>query len=257
MFDPILCESYVESLIHQDEVERALLVLENIPAKFRDNIPANLVKLKAEILAYSCTPDSYKSDKNDASVRPDESVKLLEGLLRGALVKKEVTIYNEAGLTPHIVEMGPGEYFIPIGLNKLGFDFTYWDIACNPSNRMNFNYLIKMPKPKESNQPCIFIAHELIEHLPSTDELVIEALRHCGGYPERVHVSTPYYTFDENDKDWRKPCGLPHLRAYTPNELINEMVSLFPGYFWALYPGQPMSVVGQRKDVSNKPLEIW
>lgn len=249
-FDPILCEKYVESLIHMDEVERALLVLENIPAEFRDSPPENLFKLRRQILASLCTAHAYMSSGLDAQVIPEHAIPNLHLNLRGKLIEAEVKKYNEQGKTPHIVDVGPGEYWVPIALKQLGYRFTYWDVAFDAKTQSVAHPLLEMRVSIPAvNQPRIFLALEIIEHLPAPSDLSVECLRHCQDWPERIHLSTPRYTYDTKEKDWRKPCGLPHLRAYTPTEFLSTARKLFPGYEWQIYSDRIMSLRGMRWDV--------
>lgn len=251
-FDPILCQKYVESLIQMDEVERALLVLDNVPAEYRDAPPENLFNLRREIQASLCTPHAYMSSGLDAKVMPEHAIPNLHHNLRGQLIEAEVKKYNAAGKIPHLVDVGPGEYWVPIALKQIGYRFTYWDVAFDTGTQAAAHPILNMrvarPLP---DQPRIFLALELIEHLPATSDLSVECLRHCGDWPERVHLSTPRYTYDSREKDWRKPCGLPHLRAYTPTEFLAEARKLFPGYEWQIYSNRIMSLRGMRWDVTD------
>ena len=253
MFDSDLCQKYVEELIRFDEVERALLVLENVPAFERDNPPPNLAFLKKQILGAICTVNAYTEDCLDQEVDLTAG-KIIKEQLRGILVKEEVERYNRLGLTPHIVDMGPGEYGIPIGLKEQGYKFTYKPISCDIKARCRANDLL-CDVMTEAKGPQIFLGLEIIEHLHQPTDLVTEALRNCGGYPERIHLSTPCYTFDIGPKNWRKKSGLPHLRAYTPREFTSKANELFPGYTWQLYQGNILSLRGLRHDcVDDTPL---
>lgn len=251
-FDPIACQAYVESLVNLDEVERALLVLDNVPAYYRDNVPPNLAKLKAEILASLCTTHAYMVSALDTDLDPAVSPLWIDQTVRGQLVYREVKQYNEKGKVPHIIDVGPGEYHLPIGLKAKGCKFSYESIGVDEKAKAQAQpYLqdLKLDKTESTwDRPIIFVALEIIEHLPSTQDLVIECLRYAQRWPERIHLSTPCYTYDTKPKHWRKPCGLPHLRAYTPHEFSQEAHRLFPGYRWEHYPAQLTSLRGVRAD---------
>lgn len=253
-FDPQLAEKYVEMLVRHDEVERALVVLDNLPAQYRERPPENLIRMKAEIMAARCTTHAYFTEGLDGEPSEEAAVIHLRGNARGVLIEWEVKKYNAQGKAPHLVDMGPGEYFIPIALKKLGYQFSYFEIACDGKTREKALPLIEsvrcaMPSP---TAPRIFLALEVIEHLPSTDDIAIECFRHVGGFPERIHLSTPKYTFHIQDKEWRKPCGLPHLRAYTPQEFAAAAHRIFPGYAWQLYDSKIISLRGMRGDVVDE-----
>lgn len=245
-FDSEACERYVRQLIDYDEVERALLVLDNVPALYRQNPPPNLFKLKSEILGALCTTHAYLSSGLDSDVTKDKAMQVSE-LLRGKLLVNEVARYNDKGIKPHIVDMGPGEYFIPISLDAKGFEFTYTPIAIDQNAKMATAGLCERYKSENlDKRPTIFVALEIIEHLPSTKDITIEAIRHCGGIPDRVHMSTPLFTYDDSPKDWNKPCGLPHLRAYTQHDFIEEARRLFPTHVWHYYSDKIQSLRGMK-----------
>lgn len=255
MFDLELCQRYVEMLINNDEVERALMVLDNVPAKYREYIPEPLAKLRSDILAAMTTAHAYMSSDLDSNVRPETAVANLRFNVRGRLIETEVRKYNEMGHSPHIVDVGPGEYWIPLALKELGLKFLYWDVAMDQKTQAIAHPLLsghRSPWPDDSvSRPRIFLGLEIIEHLPEPRDLAVECLRHCGGWPDRVHLSTPLFCYDDADKDWRKPCGLPHLRAYTPGEFVETAKKIFPGYQWQLYADRIMSLRGLRNDVSD------
>lgn len=246
----------IECYVQSDEVERALWLLDNLPGAFRDFPPPELVALKKDILAAMITPHGYLTSGCDSDVGTfEQSSKSVLSFLRGILILKEVERYNTRGLKPHIVDVGPGEYFIPLGLKHLNCDFTYYDIAMDPNTGQVAHPLIHDKRQaKPDNQPTIFVALEIIEHLPATRDLVIEAQRHCQGWPDRIHLSTPCYTYDAAVKNWRRPTGLPHLRTYTPMEFLSEASKLFPGYSWEIYNHTVMSLRGCRNDKLDKAL---
>lgn len=246
-FDIDRCAAYVEDLIFHDEVERALLVLENIPAYYRDHVPARLAALRLEIERARFTVHTYVESDLDATLPAGDAVATLRHLLRGRLAESEVRRYNEQGITPHIVDMGPGGYVVPIALRELGVKFTYWDVALNAKARDATRDLPRVAKP-DANQPVIFLALEIIEHMPDPSEIFVEALRQSGKCPERIHLSTPLYTYDTEHLNWRDT-GLPHLRAYTPADFYISANQVFPGYEWTLFKDQIMSLRGQRRDV--------
>jgi hypothetical protein len=243
-FSENLFADMVEVYVQADEPERGLWVLDNLPSWYRDNPPPRLKKLKKEILSALITPRGYMQSNLDDHVRVGEAAKYtLEGLLRGKLIIEAVKKQNEKGITPHVIDMGPGEYFIPNGLKELGCSFTYEDIGMDQCTRAATQDLVRT---KATHEYTIFVANELIEHLASPLDMAIEAHTHSNRLDE-IHLSTPLYTFDTQYKEWRKPNGLPHLRTYTPTEFIAAAVSVFPGYAWELTnDGDLQSLVGKK-----------
>jgi hypothetical protein len=263
-FDEKVLIEYLEMLIDADEVERALIVLDNVPGYYRDNPTPGMRLIREQIMGAMITPHAYMSSGLDANVRPDAAISVLKELLRGRLVLSEVR--RKFFPKPyHVVDVGPGEYWFPLALDQLGLDFTYVDIVMDQNTQKVAHPLLlhrrldtvpSVTRPP-TETPCLYLALEIIEHLPEPRDLAIEAVRWCGKWPERIHLSTPRYTFDGAEKDWRKPCGLPHLRTYTPREFIAEVQRIFPTYHLELFEGQIMSIRGQRSDtIDPVPLSL-
>lgn len=257
-FDEDAYLKVVEMLVNADEVERALLMLDNVPAIYRDQPTYKMTQMRKDILGAMCTPHAYMTGEYDPTPRPDDAVAQLQYLTRGRLIEAEVRRYNKSGEMPHIVDVGPGEYIIPIALKALGLRFTYKEVAMDTKTHAAAMPLIESVRVEpQQDQPRIFLANEIIEHLPAPRDLVTEAIRHCGRWPDRVHLSTPCYTFNGKLKPWRALGGLPHLRAYTPKEFQFEAMKLFPMFRWECHLDLIMSLVGHREDkIPTEPLNI-
>jgi len=237
-----------EELVRFDEVELAQKVLKCVPAVYRDNPIKEVEDLKATIQGSLITAHGYMTAELDQNVSVEFAKVVMDNTLRGKTILKEVQALNAAGIEPHIVEIGPGEYWLPIGLNQRGCRFSYKPIAMDGLAAVRAKALIEhIPSEYEAFATTIFVANEIIEHLAHTDDLVVEALIHCRGWPDYVQLSTPLYTFDCRPKEWWKPYGLPHLRAYTPMEFALEAERLFPGYVWDHDADNIQSLRGKRK----------
>lgn len=264
-FNPELCQRYVEMLIRHDELERALLVLENVPAFYRMHPPQNLLQLKGEILCASVSAHHYTTSPGDdidalEKLHPDLNDKVayyLDAHIRARLAKDKVAALNAQGITPHIVDMGPGHFLLPRALLAAGFKFTYWDVGLNAQAKARSREFLKDVLSEEGAKetPTIFVGLEVIEHLRHTDDLAIEAVGVCKRWPEFVMLSTPYCTFRVmgEDEAWRK-MPLEHIRAYTPKEFQQEAHRIFPHYVWEMHMAspperEPMSLVGTRIDL--------
>ncbi len=266
MFNVELCQKYVESLIRHDELERALLVLNNVPAEFRMNPPKELLQLKGEILAASVTPFHYAHSEGDDIEKlereheiTDENVAnyLTSGPLRAKLLADFMKHANAAGGVPHIIDYGPGHFLLPRALMKAGYRFTYWDVGLNVKARQQTRELLSPVLNEKAGRtnPTIFLGLEVIEHLHNVEDLAVEAVKQCGRWPETVMLSTPYCTYRvmPDTEEWRTQ-PLEHLRAYTPKEFQAAALKIFPhyafGFFTADPPNsQPMSLVGTRVDL--------
>jgi hypothetical protein len=258
-FDPILCQEYVETLIRHDELERALLVLDNIPAQYRMDPPDNLKQLRGDILAASVTPYRYTISMSDEVMKEDPKEKLegfLDKTLRASIVRDQVRLMNDNGMVPHLVDYGPGPYLLPRALLAAGHKFTYWDLPLNHQARKRAHEILAPVLSPENakTKATIFLALEVIEHLSNPGDLAVEAIRNCGRWPEMVMLSTPFCTFRviPEEEEWRN-WQLEHLRAYTPQEFQAVACRIFPPYVWNFEhvegTNEPMSLIGTRIDL--------
>ena len=255
VFDVAACKRHVESLVRHDELERALLVLDNVPAYYREHPLPELEDLKRDVLRAAWTTRLCVDATSDALLTPEQSLVCVKGLLRGVILDSEVERSNALGEVPHIVDLGPGPYQMAFGLLGAGRKFTYWDLGVNfdarHEARAKLGDVLRAEPPEGSK--IIFLALEVIEHMHEPRDIAIEALRSCGRYPDVVMMSTPYCTYHPipMDQDWRT-WNIEHLRAYTPREFQEAAAKVFPGYNWESFMlenkmEQPMSLIGRLK----------
>ena len=236
-----------EQLVDADEVERALWVLDNLPAYYRDNIPHEVVALKKSILSRMITPHGYLNDAHDCELVDYARARaIIEGTLRGALIEKEL----EDGFY-HVVDVGPGEYWLPIGVKG---QFTYKSVGLDQKTReasLKHPEIVSKYSSRQSKHSIgVFVALEVIEHLPDPRDLAVECAKHFVNEPDYIHLSTPLYTYDSSPKAQAK--YLPHLRAYTPREFIMEAQRLWPHYEWQLYMSNIMSLRGVHPNAKRR-----
>lgn len=140
---------------------------------------------------------------------------------------------------------------MPLMLKQMDYKFSYKDIglhmvARERAHEMLHGYIRQIPK---DDQPVIFVATELIEHLWHEADIYVEFLR-AGGKADIVHISTPLYTFDgmtDDPKYWESKGDLGHLRTYTPNELSVTVAKMFPQYDFLYYKSQIQHLRGVLK----------
>lgn len=215
-------------LARADEVERALKILDNLPAYYRDNEPRSITVLRNEIMARIATAGDYKNNDTTDKI---EDVSPMRETLRYQLLKGDVSYFNGKKQTPHIIDYAPGEFWVPILLKEDGLKFTYQPIYICDKAFEKTKHLFEdtMRKEKTFNEPTIFVAFEIIEHLHNENEIKIEMLK-AYGRCDIIHVSTPKYSYDYECKDWRERSLLGHLRAYTPREFFDKVQQIFPEY---------------------------
>ena len=225
----------VNDYIRLDETERALWLLDNLPSYYRDYPPKEVVSLKNDLLKHIATPRLYSTGDFDCRIDL-ENKNNMDKTLRGILIIKDVKHFNEQNITPHIVDYGPGEYWLPLVLKSHNMKFTYDPIGLNEKAFNTVKPHIENFLSKDfKDRPVIYVATEIIEHLHHQEELKTEMLFNCG-LADIVHVSTPKYCFDNRDIDWRlnKP-EIGHLRTYTPKDFVNVVSYMFKEYSGTFY----------------------
>lgn len=235
-------------LVRADEVSRALWLLDNLPAYYRDYPPIEVRSLKDKILKKVCTPTSYASNNWDLCMEQEIHL-VMEHSLRGMLITKDLELCNEKELKPHVIDYGPGEYWLPRLLQHKKLDFSYESIHLhNEAHKKAKEFLKEHMDCEPSMGPKIYVACEIIEHLWYENDIRVEMLKTCG-LADIIHISTPLYSFDFNCDDWdRKKDDLGHLRAYTPSEFQRTVKDMFPEYISSFYHSQVMHLRLTRKD---------
>lgn len=222
-------------LVAYDEPVRALRILDGIglPGYYRDNPPKEVLHLKRQIHAKLATPNFYMNNIWDKRVEVERSVLTLQNTLRGKLIAEDVKALNKEGKIPHVVDMGPGEYWLAIGLHKTDHKFTYEDIGLTVDAPQKAREILPTEVFTKGEGPVVFVACEIIEHLYNEGDLRVEMERHAPN-AEIIHISTPKYTFDGrlSQLEWKKKGDLGHLRTYTPSEFWSVVTKMFWDYDW-------------------------
>lgn len=219
----------INELVRADETERALWLCDNLPAYYRDNKPVEVTKLKEEIIKRICTPVKYGNDSIHDTLINHPQLYNTEKTLRAVLMCRDVKLLNDQGLTPHIVDMGPGEYWLPILFKRRGFKFTYFPVAlADKARKVASQYIDDVVRERaDDRQPIMYVACEIIEHLWWEKEIRTNQLTYASG-ADIVHISTPKYTYGFKCEDWQKDkAELGHLRAYTPGEFTKVVIGMF------------------------------
>ena len=244
---------WAEFLIKTDEIEKAEWLLHHgMPGFYREFPPAEVIDMRKRMYQFLMNTSDYAMNREDnASCSVEEGIDRVNRLMRGTIIRDEVKAYNDKGIKPHVFEMGPGEYWLPIGLKGLGLDFTY---QCSYLSQTAYDkskqvFLDKTVDHIPLGVPQIFVACEIIEHLRSEKEI-----SHCmhkhGLTPDQIHLSTPLYTFGQGcDGHWDSESNRGrggHLRTYTPHEFISVAAGIFQGYIWSYHHHEVQSLIGRR-----------
>lgn len=216
----------VEGMILADEVERALWMLDNFPAYYRDNYPARASEIRRSLHEALFTPIEYaKADRQVSGAG--------EGWpARGDVVADLVRKLNAVGKVPNIMELSPGTGWLSAGLKSRGLNFTYESRS-----------LTDAPGPVYGSEINILICMELIEHLANPME-AYQAYLKFQKQARYLVLSVPLYTWGGGLPSWRGQ-ALGHLRTYCPQEFYDLCRKMFgPQYEWKCYLSDTISMEG-------------
>ena len=235
------------ALVASDELDKARQLVEVfLPGYYRDNPPKEFDQFKKDLSVFFMTQASYLNNKNDIALVNEDRGQAVNNTLRGQLILKDVQ-ENPGCL---VVDFGPGEYWLPMGLKQNECHFKYKGIGITPEAFSKAKDLLGdviLSGFPEHFHRTIFVATEIIEHLADPRELLFTAEK-LPNKPDIVHLSTPKYTYGGGFWDWRtKPDEGGHLRTYTPSEFCTVVTNMFKGYSWQYYD----SVIMHMRGVKN------
>lgn len=258
-----MINSFLESAITlhlNDDPLRALQSLDLLPAPYRENPTPEIIALRQKIKAALITSRGYGDHPADDNVcTPEMGINTFRVLLRAILIHEVVKALNAQGHEPHILEIGPGSYWLPVGLHALGFKFKYTGLGVNPATKMQFAGSIGDKREAHyKSGPKLFVAFEVIEHVERPDSLAWEAHQFFGD-PDIALFSTPHLCYDPASEKVRTfaPQSQQHLRTYTTKELGDELSKILGSHFSQfLFKDQLLNVLAlNRNSPYTKDLE--
>lgn len=244
--------SSVEQMIIADEVDRALWMLDNMPGWYRDNVPELASVLRQQLLRKLYTTSDYIGAENAIEItrlialEPTEiNAHYMHALSRAKVTLSLCESLNSKGIAPHIVEVAPGQHWLPIGLKKNNIKFTYSDVSLDGSrNDQVKGYLGDIWQTSSDSPAQIFICFELIEHLRYPTEIYQHYLK-ANRLFTHILLSTPKYTVRSASPEWYN-ADLGHLRTYTPREFAQFSTTHWPEFKWAITLDEIMVLSGEK-----------
>lgn len=230
----------VEGMINADEVERAFWMLDNLPAYYRDHVPERAKEIRKCLHRQLFTPVQYQGIYDGVDIfNEDEVLKYWTG--KAMVIEHLVKEMNECQQKPNIMELAPGALWLPTGLRAKGLKFSYEHKSIDHGINSPFD----LP---EGDQPNIFVALEIIEHLWHEEEILENYLK-FNKTAQTIVLSTPLYTYCGGLNEWHsRPLG--HLRTYTPHELLLSAHKMFPNFEWQVFLETSIVILGR---VKNEP----
>lgn len=232
-FDVDVYLSAVEGMINADEVERALWMLDNMPAYYRHNPPRRALEIKERLHRQLWTPVQYKGIYEGAAIDHESMpwplrARKLEEIVRGL-------IDVSADCFPHVMELAPGGHWLAEGLYFRGLQFTYESLGLD----------VEWEHAAKGDGPTIFCAFEIIEHLSNEWEIYQNYLK-FNRQADIVMLSTPLFTYGGGLDGWQMR-ELGHLRTYTPVEFFKIASEMFQGFEWECLTDDTILLIGRRK----------
>lgn len=234
-----------QMLVDSDNVVGAFkFVDECFPAYYREG-QHDLIELwKHNVRKRIATINDYASGEMK-EIRKEFSLQEFKAL-RFQAVDQLVAHWNAQEREPYIVDLGPGEYTLPIGLKENGRKFTYKPIAITskvPPQAMKHIEDVYAIAPK-FHQPQIFTCFEMIEHSFHPDDIA-DYYHRENINAEHVLISTPYGALGGG---WNRVHAdiIAHVKDFNKKELIAFAMKHWPWLKWEYIHGPQMLVMGNR-----------
>lgn len=223
--------SVVGMMINADEPIRALWMLDNVPAFFRDNPPPQLLDMREKLHRQLWTSVQYSGIYRGVTITPEHTAQ--HWPLRAKLLEEEIRDLNSKGIIPNVCELAGGSGWLPAGMKHKELQFSYEHMSLDGVSL--------------EQQECsynIFVAFELIEHLSDPWDIYRNALKFKRSF-NLVVLSTPLYTFEGGMDDWENR-ELGHLCTFTPGEFHKIANEMFKGYAWTCALDSTIVLMGKK-----------
>ena len=235
----------VEMVICCDEIEKAMWMLDNPPTYYRNH--HKIVTMRKELLRQIETAIDYSKQQGEADKQ--KAMATIDNIFdtdflypRWYLIKSWAEKQNYEGKTPHIVELGPAQFWLPYGLKKHSIKATY---EAHSINQQSIQWAKEEFKDlwDESKKPTAFFCLEVIEHLKNPED-IFHFYCKLKSEPELVVISTPCHTLYGGLDNWRAR-DLGHLRAYAPEDLLAFCRQHWPDRNWTFMKEHMMVAWGE------------
>lgn len=239
----------VEEMIMADEIEFAFKMLDNPPAWYRENYPAELTEIKETLFKNLYSPMTYASDKDEAGYTYAQVVEQVSSgycYPRLDILKGLITDMNKLGKKPWLFELSTSHGPIPIGLRESGCEFDFCAKNFNQAALAKVREWLDdiwLDEPQKG-QPTIFVNFESLEHAYRQEDVKNDFYK-LGVDFDHILLSVPNGCLGGGLENWRTR-RLGHLRGYTVKEFSALAMSFFHGYEWRAWPSVSIVLHGQR-----------
>lgn len=245
VFDPEKYCDAIEMQIMSDEIITALWMIDNMPGWYRENPYPRALEIRSNLYKQLMTTQDYvmdisELDSSNAKQLTDDAFTFP----RWDVARNWVRMANEQGFIPHIHELGPANYWLPLGLLREGFKFTYNASSIHVGSIHYQKELRDVWNSKpDTKTPVAFICFEMLEHMWNPDE-IYHYFEKLDLKPHTIMLSTPCNTIYGGMDNWSTRT-LGHLRTWTPSE-FQDFASKFRGYNFTLLKHHSMVLEGRR-----------
>jgi len=235
---------FLQMNVDSDNVDNALKMAEMLPAYYREGRHDWLEMWIHNTRKKIATINDYASGEMK-EIRKEASLQEFKAM-RFQVTLEIVKQWNAQERIPYIVDLGPGEYTLPIGLKDAGCRFTYKPLAITdkiPLQAMKHIEDVYAIAPK-FHQPEIFTCFEMIEHSFHPED-VIDYYHGENLNAEHVLISTPYGALGGG---WNRAYAgmIAHVKDWNTKELNEFAMKHWPWLKWEYIPGPQMLVLGSR-----------
>lgn len=246
-FDLAKALEVAQSIVDSDNVVGAMkLIDECLPAYYREH-KQDLIELwRANAWKKVATIRDYSTGEGKP-IDLDAAAREFNGSLRFQALKEVVERWCSQRRPPFILELGPGEYTLPIGLRSIGASFSYKPIGIThkiPEHAFEHIKEVYKETP-DFHQPVIFVCYEMIEHLFHPTDIYNYYCRENLN-AEHVMISTPHGALGGG---WRRSNEemIAHVRDWTPQELKDFVKRYWPHLDQQFIDGPQMLLVASRR----------
>ncbi len=237
-----------------DEIILAYHLLDNMPGYYRENYPERAKEIKALVNKNLMSIYDYANNEDEFGEKQFEEARVqlarMDSQPRGEVLVNKVRDLNRQGIEPHLFEVGPSNYFMPIGLAGGGCKFTYSDLNFNSRAKefIKSKNIINFADRKPDDYK-MYLFCEIIEHLWRTEDAV-DIYRKYHNEADWFMLSTPRFTMGGGLDSW-KTRQLGHIRTWTPKEISTFATEKFPEFDWHIYSTPMMVMVGDKINGTN------
>lgn len=235
----------IKEYMKADEVELAIWILDHLPSYYKDNPPPEFVELRRKIFEQCLTTQDYIFDNSGERLTQEEIINYYNhpSQLRFKIVAEKVKALNDQGITPHITELGAGEFWLAVGMKQERLSFTYYPIVLNQDHLLRAEELLGPMVQPRKNCYEMYVCMETAEHLWSPQEIFHYYARYKI-QAQYLAFSTPKYTCLGGMPDWeQKPIG--HIRAWSPKQFHSFLSQYFYGFTWRHIDSDLMVFIGE------------